>query len=89
VSALDSQFPDGRDGIYRTADGGASWTLLHRTAVQCNIVFAPDDPELVYAAMGSGIGISHDSGATWSMQPLNPAWHVAVAPAATRSPTPG
>jgi hypothetical protein len=80
VSALDSQFADGRDGIYRSTDGGASWTLVQKTTLQCNIAFAPDDPNLVYAAMGSGIGISHDSGAHWVVKPVNPAWHVAVAP---------
>ena len=30
VSALDSQFTDGRDGIYRSTDGGASWVLVHK-----------------------------------------------------------
>jgi len=28
VSALDSQYADGRDGIYRTNDGGANWRSL-------------------------------------------------------------
>jgi hypothetical protein len=43
VSALDSQYADGRDGIYRTNDGGANWTLVFKAAEACNIVFAPDD----------------------------------------------
>lgn len=80
ASALDSQFTDGRDGIYRTIDGGASWTLVHKTGVQCNIVFAPDDPELVYAAMGGAIGVSRDAGATWSLRAVSPAWHIAAGP---------
>lgn len=80
VSALDSQFADGRDGIYRSTDGGANWTLVLKTSVQCNIAFAPDDPKLVYAALGSGIGISRDSGAHWVIKPISPAWHIAVAP---------
>jgi photosystem II stability/assembly factor-like uncharacterized protein len=80
VSALDSQFTDGRDGIYRSTDGGASWVLVHKSVVPCNIAFAPDNPALVYAAMGSGIGISQDSGATWAVKPIGPAWHIAVAP---------
>ena len=46
---LDSQYVDGRDGIYRTTDGGATWTLVFKSLVSCNIVFAPDDSQLVYA----------------------------------------
>lgn len=80
VSALDSQFSDGRDGIYRSTDGGANWALVQRTSVQCNIAFAPDNPKLVYAAMGNGIGISQNSGANWVVKPIGPAWHIAVAP---------
>jgi BNR/Asp-box repeat. len=80
VSALDSQFSDGRDGIYRSTDGGVSWTLVLKTTVQCNIVFAPDNPKLVYAAMGFQVGRSHDGGATWAVQSLFYAWHIAVGP---------
>jgi len=80
VSALDSQFSDGRDGIYRSTDGGTTWTLVLKTGSQCNIVFAPDNPKLVYAAMGFQVGISQDGGATWAVQFLSPAWHIAVGP---------
>ena len=83
VSALDSQFSDGRDGIYRSTDGGTTWTLVLKTGSQCNIVFAPDNPKLVYAAMGFQVGISHDSGATWAVQSLFYAWHIAVGPLET------
>jgi hypothetical protein len=57
ASALDSQFSDGRDGIYRSADGGANWTLVMRAASTCNIVFAPDDPQLVYAVTTEATGV--------------------------------
>src|SRR5438034_1675911 len=80
VSALDSQFSDGRDGIYRSTDGGANWTLVLKTSLQCNVAFAPDDPKLVYAAIGNGIATSRDSGSHWVLKPISPAWHVAVAP---------
>ena len=80
VSALDSQFADNRDGIYRTTDGGATWTLVLKTAVACNIVFAPDEPQLVYAAIGSGVAISRNGGVKWTRHTGFTAWHVAVGP---------
>ena len=50
VSAVDSQFRISKDGVYRTADGGASWTLVLPTTAVCNIAFAPDNGKLAYAA---------------------------------------
>ncbi len=81
VSAGDSQFLDKRDGIYRSADGGATWTLVYKTTAASNLVFAPDDAELVFAAMGWQIGVSDNGGVTWTVQPLSGASHVAVGPA--------
>jgi hypothetical protein len=94
VSALDSQYADGRDGIYRTTDGGANWTLVFKAADTCNIVFAPDDSQLAYAVTTKRtnanpprnfgvVAISHDAGATWRTKPFalgTSLWHVAVAP---------
>ena len=94
VSALDSQYVDGRDGIYRTDDGGANWTLVFKSAEACNIVFAPDDANLVYAVTTTAtktnppqnigvLAISRDAGATWKRKFFgnqNPLWHVAVGP---------
>ena len=94
VCALDSQYADGRDGIYRTTDGGATWTLVFQSPVTCNIAFAPDDPQLVYAVTTQQttiaprrnfgvVAISHDAGANWSTRalPLDTSlWHVAVGP---------
>jgi len=94
VSALDSQYADGRDGIYRTTDGGANWTLVMQTAEPCNIVFAPDDPQLVYAVTTQTtkvfppqsfgvVAISQDGGAIWKTKSLGlktTLWHVAVGP---------
>jgi hypothetical protein len=80
VSALDSQFKDGRDGIYLSTDGGVTWTLVHKTSFPSNVAFAPDDGSLAYAAMGfDGIGLSSTGGATWSVKAVH-AWHVAIAP---------
>jgi len=82
VSGLKSLFGDGRDGIYRSVDGGKSWTLTRKNGFPCNIVFAPDDANLVYAATGSAVLISRDGGAHWlPPAPTSPpAWHVAVGP---------
>ena len=46
------------------------------------VVFAPDDPMLVYVALGfSGVGISHDAGKTWTIKSVGgKVWHLAVAP---------
>ena len=57
ASALDSQYVDGRDGIYLSADGGANWKLVMPAGSTCNIAFAPDDPQLVYAVTTVATGI--------------------------------
>ncbi len=94
VSALDSQYTDRRDGIYRTTDGGANWTLVMKAVDPCNIVFAPDDPQLVFAVTTQKtniipsqtfgvVAISHDGGAHWTTKSLGlntKLWHVAVGP---------
>ena len=90
AAARDSQFTTNRDGIYRSADGGHSWEL----ALQVNtapslgasqVLFAPDDPNLVYAALGfDGVGISTNAGKTWNTVFVahgKNVWHLAVAPA--------
>ena len=93
ASALDSQYVDGRDGIYRTTDGGVNWTLVLKASSTCNIVFAPDDPQLVYAVTTQKtnanppqnfgvVAISDDAGATWTTKSFalqTSLWHVAVA----------
>ena len=81
VSALNSQFVDGRDGIYRSADGGATWTMVLDNPYPCNIAFAPDDPSLVFAATGYyGVSMSTNGGVVWTTVSTTRAWHVAVGP---------
>lgn len=94
VCARDSQFADGRDGIYRSIDGGASWTLVLKStsrpaSTPFNICFAPDDPQLVYAvgtllgSFGSSgvVAMSSDAGASWQTRTVGSSlWHLAVAP---------
>jgi hypothetical protein len=92
--ALDSQYVDGRDGIYRTSDGGATWTLVFKSPVQCNIAFVPDNERLVFAATTGTtappnarnfgvVAISMDGGVNWTTKtlPLNTTlWHIAAGP---------
>jgi len=74
-----------RDGIYRSVDGGDNWTLVHTvdpvTAKEfvSQIVFAPDDQTLVYAAIGTAVAISKNAGMTWTRRTVpGKVWHVAV-----------
>ena len=84
-----------RNGIYHSDTAGDSWRLVHQ--FKCpptfnpgpvgQIVFAPDDPSLLYAAGGCAIAVSRDGGRTWLNNLLPPGgtvWHVAVA---AREPT--
>jgi hypothetical protein len=82
VSANDSQFIASKDGIWRTADGGATWSLVLQADSQCNVAFAPDDGQLAYAALGYAVAISHDAGATWAIDYAAGiyATHIAVGP---------
>jgi len=76
------------DGVFRSEDGGVTWQLVKN--FNCpggnevsQIVFAPDDSNLVFATGGCAIGISHDGGKTWTQKPMpkaNSVWHIAVAP---------
>lgn len=76
------------NGIYRSEDGGNNWTLVK--SFDCSsggpvtqIVFAPDDANLLYAAGDCAAAVSHDGGKTWSEKVLpgnDPVWHIAVAP---------
>ena len=76
------------NGVYRSEDGGSTWAIVKKFACSnggevSQIVFAPDDPNLVFAAGGCAIGTSRDSGKTWMETPLplqTSAWHIAVAP---------
>lgn len=88
-----------RTGIYRSTDGGDSWSLVHQfdtcgTPEQVTqVVFAPDDPSLAYAAGGCGIAVSSDGGKGWNeyfpqgTSGASRVWHLAVgadAPAGRR-----
>ncbi len=65
-------------GIYRSTDGGTSWTAVHNPS-SCGrgrVAFAPSDPTIAYALLGHsdgdglrGVFRSDDGGATWA--PVN------------------
>ena len=79
-----------QSGIWRSADGGASWTRVHQfvsgsTIEQANcLAMAPDDPNLVFCAGGFSLARSIDGGLTWTnLMPQQSAgervWYVAIA----------
>jgi hypothetical protein len=80
-----------KNGIYRSADGGVTWTLVHQFACSSKgavgqIVFAPGEPNLLFAAGGCAIAIGTNAGQTpadWTDIPIpggGTVRHVAVAP---------
>jgi hypothetical protein len=58
-------------GIFKSTDGGASWTQLRNTGSNASfyyvnkIVVSPNDSNRVYAATWTGVWLSSDAGATW------------------------
>lgn len=88
VGAIGDLHAQRTNGIFRSEDGGNTWTLVKRFACSnggpvTQIVFTPDNPNLVYAAAGCAVGVSQDGGKTWAEKSLpfqTSAWHIAVAP---------
>lgn len=50
-------------GIFRSADGGTTWTLVHNLQARC-LIFNPKNPNTVFASHKQLIR-SHDFGLTW------------------------
>ncbi len=58
-------------GLYRTADGGATWTMVFSAGSGSrDVIFDPRDANVVYAQLRSkGIYKSTDAGLTWTVLP--------------------
>ncbi len=55
----------GDDGVFKTADGGKSWSLVRPGKLK-DLAVSPTKPELVFAATEKGLFRSTDTGATWA-----------------------
>jgi photosystem II stability/assembly factor-like uncharacterized protein len=76
-------------GVFRSADGGASWVQLGGATPRVSataLVVSPRDPDLVYAAtsldgavdgQGTGIYMTQDGGVTWAATVAPPGAQVA------------
>ncbi|HEY1251975.1 MAG TPA: hypothetical protein VGH97_12355 [Thermoanaerobaculia bacterium] len=53
-------------GLFRSRDGGDSWTKVSTMAVGA-LAIAPSSPNVLYAAGGPTVSRSDDGGATWSL----------------------
>ena len=58
------------DGIYRSLDGGLTWSHALSSAIQVNdIVLGQHDQQLVYAATPQGLYVSGNGGGSWGLMP--------------------
>jgi photosystem II stability/assembly factor-like uncharacterized protein len=83
-------FSELKDGVYRSVDGGNTWEFVYeftcggQHSAVGQIVFAPDNPSLIYVAGGCAVAVSTDTGkpGTWTETKLagGTVWHLAVAP---------
>jgi photosystem II stability/assembly factor-like uncharacterized protein len=54
-------------GIYRSADGGLSWTLVALNGSGRDILIDPANPRRVFIAVWAGVLQSTDGGSTWNI----------------------
>jgi photosystem II stability/assembly factor-like uncharacterized protein len=54
----------GKEGLFRTNDGGKSWSLVRPGEIQ-DLAVDPSHPERVFTATKEGLFRSTDNGATW------------------------
>jgi pyrimidine-specific ribonucleoside hydrolase len=72
-------------GLFRSADGGVSWTRVAAPRYLSDVALDPDDPQIGYAVAEFGIYRTTDGGARWARLPVAPDLQVA---AVTASPSP-
>ena len=87
AAGSDARVP-AQSGIYRSTNGGLTWTRVHFfqragvIGIASRLAFAPDNPQLVYAAGQFAVAISTDGAATWTESlpdAQREVWHVAAA----------
>jgi hypothetical protein len=59
-------FAAASNGIFRSTNGGTSWTQVHTSSKE-DIEFKPGDPNTMYSAGSSSIVRSTDNGVTWTV----------------------
>ncbi|MGJ5813890.1 SBBP repeat-containing protein [Paludibaculum fermentans] len=76
VSPVDSNilYAATQHGVFRSADGGASWANVFPSKSLSNVVVDPSDPGhlVAFASVSGGCSsfVSRDSGASWTQRPL-------------------
>jgi len=55
-----------RSGLFRSTNGGATWSLVIPFQIMTTVNFAPSNPNIVYAGSSNAFYRSSDGGNTWS-----------------------
>ncbi len=65
------------DGAWRSLDGGERWERCSDGMKSQDIhgfAVLPDGDRVLYATTDAGLHVSHDDGASWTMQPIDSTW---------------
>ena len=55
-----------RSGLFRSTNGGATWTKVISTQIMTTVNFAPSNPNIIYAGSSNAFYRSSDGGTTWT-----------------------
>lgn len=79
------RFPESTSGVFRSTDGGATWTQVLSGGRVFSVTSDPTDPSIAYAGISepvnpqaTGVYKSTDSGATWRLLPNSPHTQAAI-----------